>query len=200
MKSNTRSCRILGKTLLLAAVSTLTACVAVPVEPAIAGYTCCNMRSYDGWISSNNIQGGNLIAAGEPARFDSIKKNYYIYGTISGTDIALRDDTAKNQDDTLRWARRIIVSEDPRQQLAKWSPDVQKAVSYGRVFTGMTREQVLMSLGYPSMVDTPDLNSESWRYWTGTEDQPVDLNFGKDQKLVSISGKPSAVRMIEAIR
>jgi hypothetical protein len=200
MKNNNRSRRILGKTILLAAVSTLAACVAVPVEPAISGYTCCNMRSYDGWISSNNIQGGDLIAAGEPARFDLIKKNYYIYGMIGGTDIALRDDTAKNQEDTLRWARRIIVSEDPRQQLTKWSPDVQKAVNYGRVFTGMTREQVLMSLGYPSIADTPDLNSESWRYWTGTVDQSVDLNFGKDQKLVSITGKPSAVRMIEAMR
>jgi hypothetical protein len=200
MKNNIQSIRLLGKAILLVAVISLSACVAVPVEPAISGYTCCNMRSYDGWISSNNVQGGNLIAVGEPARFDSIKKNYYIYGTISGTDIALRDDTAKNQDDTLRWARRIIVSEDPRPQLARWAPDVQKAVNYGRVFTGMTQEQVLMSLGYPSISDTPDLNAESWRYWTGTEDQPVDLNFGKDQKLASISGKPSVVRMIEAMR
>jgi hypothetical protein len=190
----------LGSMIAVTAAALLSGCVAVPLEQPIAGYTCCNVRSYDGWISSNNVQGGDLVAAGEPARFEQIKKNYYLYGTIGGTELALRDDNAHNKEDTLSWARRIIVAEDPRPKLASWPADVQKAISYGRVFTGMTREQVLMSLGYPSTADTPDLNAESWLYWTSIGDFPVDLHFGKDQRLVSIVGRPAAVRMIEAVR
>jgi hypothetical protein len=85
-------------------------------------------------------------------------------------------------------------------ELAAWPAYMQKAVRYGRALAGMTPDQVLMSLGYPSRADTPDLNAESWRYRTAPEEQPVDLYFGKDQKLASLSGKPSAVRQIEAIR
>jgi len=189
-----------GGWIALAGAALLSGCVAVPLVQPVSGYTCCNLRSYDGWISSNNVQGGDLVAAGEPARFEQIKKNYYLYGTIGGTELALRDDNARSKEDTLRWANRIIVAEDPRPKLAAWPSDVQKAIRYGRIFTGMTREQVLMSLGYPSPADTPDLNADSWLYWTSIGDFPVDLHFGKDQRLVSIVGRPSAVRMIEAVR
>jgi hypothetical protein len=117
----------------LAAVALLGACVATPIEPEISGYTCCNLRSHYDWVSSTNVQGGDLIAAGEPARFDKIKKKYYVYGNINGRDVGLRDDTAYKEEDTLRWARRIIVAENPQKQLATWPADVQRAVRYGRV-------------------------------------------------------------------
>ncbi|MGV3742917.1 MAG: hypothetical protein ACO1NO_11475 [Burkholderiaceae bacterium] len=200
MKNSISGFGRLGSMIALAGAALLSGCVAVPLEQPVSGYTCCNLRSYDGWISSNNVQGGDLIAAGEPAHFEQIKKNYYLYGSIGGAELALRDDNARSKEDTLRWANRIIVSENPRAKIAAWPAEVQKAISYGRVFTGMTREQVLMSLGYPSPADTPDLNAESWLYWTSIGDFPVDLNFGKDQRLVSIVGRPAAVRMIEAVR
>jgi hypothetical protein len=200
MKNRISRFSAIGAALISCSAALLSGCVAVPLDESISGYTCCNLRSYDGWISSNNVQGGDLVAAGEPARFDQIKKNYYLYGMIGGTELALRDDNARSKEDTLRWAHRIIVAEDPRPKLAAWPADVRKAISYGRVFTGMTREQVLMALGYPAPADTPDLNAESWLYWTSVGDHPVDLHFGKDQRLVSIVGRPSAVRMIEALR
>jgi hypothetical protein len=96
------------------------------------------------------VQGGLLLEAGETARFNLIKRNSFLYGTIGDHEVGLRDDTALNKEDTLRWARRIIVAEDPRLQLATWPPEVQSAVRYGRVMVGMTRAQVLVSLGYPA--------------------------------------------------
>lgn len=200
MKNGIHGRKILRLILSLATISALAACTAVPIEAPVTGYTCCNLHSYEGWISSDNLQGGDLVAAGESARFDEIKKNYYLYGNIGGIDMALRHDNARSKEDTLNWARRIIVAENPRPRLASWTPEIQKAVQYGRVMVGMTKEQVLMSLGYPSSVGTFDVSSDEWRYWTALGNQPVDLKFGMDQKLASISGIPSAVRQIEALR
>jgi hypothetical protein len=181
---------------IIAAGGFLNGCVLRMDEP-IAGYTCCNLHPEYGWVSSNNVQGGPIIPAGQPANFSSIKRSYYVYGTVGGQSISLRDDAAQNKEDTLRWVRRIVVKDDPRLQLASWSPQVQSAVRNAKVMVGMTRDQVLMSLGHPSPNDTADLSGDAWRYWTVQDDAPVDVIFGSDGCVSALSGSPMAVRTIE---
>lgn len=191
--------RALGISTLLAITIFASGC-ATPIE-AVIGYTCCNLRAYDGWISSNNVQEGELIPAGEAVKLTAVKRRFYVYGTIGDQGIGLRDDSAKTEQDTLRWVRRIVVAEDPRQQLASWSADVRSAVASARVFAGMTRAQVAMALGHPSPNDTPDLAAaDSWRYWVAIEDEPVDVRFGRDGRVAEISGKVSAVKRLELQR
>ena len=169
---------------------------ATPIEPAVAGYACCNLRMQYGWISSNNVQGGTLLPVGEPVQMTTIKRQYYVYGRIGGLDVALRDDASKSEAQTLQWVRSIIVKDDPRLQLAAWPSDIRAAVLAARVVIGMSRAQVLMALGPPSRIDTPDMAAASWRYWTEADDLPVDLHFGSDDRLQRIEGKPTAVRVI----
>ncbi|WP_284617875.1 hypothetical protein [Aquabacterium humicola] len=182
-------------TMLLAAAAVLSGC-STPMQPPITGYTCCNLRAEHGWISSNNVQGGTLIPAGEPVQLTTIKKRYYVYGTVGGNEVAFRDDAAATEDDTLQWLRRITVAEDPRNRLEQWPDLTRLAVRAGRVSTGMTRDQVLMSLGLPSRNDTRDLDGPVWRYWTGLHEHPVDLHFGADSRLARIDGRPEVVRHI----
>lgn len=191
--------RVLGISTLLVAAILASSC-ATPIEPVI-GYTCCNLRADAGWISSNNVQYGALIPAGEAVKLTTVKRRFYVYGTIGDLGIGLRDDSAKTEQDTLRWVRRIVVAEDPRRQLASWPADVRSAVASARVVVGMTRAQVAMALGHPSPNDTPDpAAADSWRYWVAIEDEPVDLRFGRDGRVVEISGKASAVKRIELQR
>lgn len=180
----------------LGGIGLLSACVATPIAKPIAGYSCCNLRVDGGWVSSNNVQGGALIPAGEPVRLTSIKRQFYVYGAIGGQDIALRDDHAKTEADTLRWVNKVVVAEDPRLQLKTWPTDVRRAAQAGRVVVGMTRDQVLFALGHPSPEDTPNLGVSTWRYWTQLDDSPVDLTFDESGRLASLSGKPAAIRAI----
>jgi hypothetical protein len=179
----------------LAAAALLSGC-ATPIQPPIVGYTCCNLRPVDGWVSSHNVQGGALLPAGEPVKLDAIKKRYYVYGTAGGTDIGLRDDNAKNEADTLAWVRTIVVSGDPRAKLATWPAEIRTAVQTAKVMVGMSREQVLMSLGYPAKADTPDLASPTWRYWTALDDTTVDLHFDEAGRLIKVSGTPTGVGLV----
>ena len=172
-----------------------TGCASKLNEP-ITGYTCCNLRVHDGWISSNNVQGGSLLPLGQPVRLTSIKRQYYVYGAIGDSDYGLRDDSAKTQADTLRWIGRTVVSEDPRRMLDSWPAEVKAAVSAARLIVVMTRDEVSMAIGHPSPTDTPDLAATTWRYWTPAEDTPADLTFAADGRLAEISGKPSAIRTV----
>lgn len=170
---------------------------AIKLSPPITGYTCCNLRPDYGWVSSTNMLGGAIVPAGEPVVIDTVKRDKYAYGTIGGDYVSLRDDTARSKEDMQRWMRQIVIPTDPKQTLASWSSDVQKAVYSAKVVVGMTRPQVLMSLSYPSRNDTKDLNANTWRYWTTQEDEPVDILFGADGTVSGFSGKPSAVRTVE---
>jgi hypothetical protein len=178
-------------------VATLTAGCAVPLEQSFSGYSCCNLRANAGWISSNNVQGGDLIPLGEPIKLTSVKRSYYVYGTIGTIELGFRDDSANSQADAMRWVRRIVVENDPRVRLSAWSPEFRSAINAARVMPGMNREQVTMALGYPSSNDTPDLAAAVWRYWTPAENLPVDLRFDADGKLVELTGTLSAVRTLE---
>lgn len=187
--------RSAGLALSLGALALLSACATRLPQP-ITGYTCCNLRMHDGWISSNNVQGGTLVPAGEPVKLDSIKRSFYVYGSIGSADVAMRDDSARTEADTRRWLGQIVTGDDPRLQIAGWSTEVRSAVLAGRASIGMTRAQVLTALGPPSPVDTPDQNAASWRYWTALDDQPVDLIFGEDGRLSHFGGMPTAVRRL----
>ena len=189
--------RRIALALLPVSLALLSAC-ATPLQPPVVGYTCCNLRPVDGWISSNNVQGGGMIPAGQKVRLDSMKRSYYVYGTIGGQDFALRDDSAHSNADTMAWIRRLVVAQDPNAQTTAWDPEIRAAVRYGRVLVGMTRAQVAMSLGYPSPNDTPDLTAPKWRYRTAAEDLPIDLVFDGDQRLVRLEGKPPAIAIVEA--
>lgn len=47
------------------------------------------------------------------------------------------------------FAKRIVVKDDPRLNIAKFPPRVQQAIAAAHVAPGMTKEQVIMSIGYP---------------------------------------------------
>lgn len=185
---------------LLLAAAALCGC-ATKLTPPITGYTCCNLRpSYD-WVNSANVQTGPILPAGQRARFDSMKRDYYLFGTIGTDYISLRDDTARSKEDTLRWVRRIVVPTDPQQVLAGWPQEIQNAVRSARVMSGMSREQVAMALSYPSPADTKDLQALTWRYWVPVEDdEPVDIQFDAEGRVHALVGKPAAVQAIAFTR
>ena len=61
--------------------------------------------------------------------------------------------------------RRMIVSEDPNIKLATFPKEIQNAIKAGKVMNGMTKEQVIMSVGYPLTEENPTMDAPLWRMW-----------------------------------
>lgn len=78
------------------------------------------------------------------------------------------------------WARRLVVAEDPKAMIAAWPPAVQRAIEGGKIIKGMTREQVVVSIGHPPKMSAPDFKSAVWRYWQ-SPDHHFEIDWQADR-------------------
>ncbi len=156
---------------LAAAVVILAGCEAMPNQPAGAaavpalpsGYTCCNLHYENDWISDANWSSMPMIPAGASIKVLDYGR-YRVHVEIDGRKMRLGLDYGRQQS-LEAWARRIVVADDPRRTIAAWPAPVRDAVRAGKVAIGMSKEQVIVSLGYPPMHQTPSLDAPQWKYW-----------------------------------
>ncbi|MEM9069934.1 MAG: hypothetical protein AAGE52_15585 [Myxococcota bacterium] len=50
--------------------------------------------------------------------------------------------------------------------IATMSPEDQSGIQQGQIYQGMTKQGVLMAVGYPPEHRTPSLDGDVWRYWS----------------------------------
>jgi hypothetical protein len=148
---------------LAAVLSTSAAAQDLP-DPA-EGFLCCNMRTDGKWISDINYaeNGKKLIAVGTPVKATGYGR-YRVHIEVDGGKQAIGNDYSRTLD-MLAFAKRYIVADDPKKKIAGYAPKVRKAIESARLGPGMTREQVLMAVGYPVSSENPQLDAKTWRYW-----------------------------------
>ena len=128
------------------------------------GYLCCNLRLNGVWASDANAprSGDRILRPGT-------KVIGLAYGSaqldveVEGTKISIGNDYSRSIPMD-QFAARWIVPKDPTAALKTWSAKVQQAVKAGRVTRGMNRQQVLMSLGWPTATSTPNIDDPVWSY------------------------------------
>jgi hypothetical protein len=132
-------------------------------EPKLSGFTCCNLHYENDWISDANWSSLPMLPAGQPAKITDYGR-YRIYVDIDGKSMRLGLDYGRSEP-LGQFARKIVVAQDPKAKIAAWPAGVREAVRLGRIAPGMTKEQVIVSLGYPPAHQTPSLDSPQWKYW-----------------------------------
>jgi len=137
---------------------------AAPAPQAIlAGYTCCNLHYEGDWISDANWSSLPMIPAGASIKILGYGR-YRVNAEIDGRKMRLGLDYGRQQP-LEEWARKLVVQDDPRQQIARWPAPIRDATRAGKVAIGMSKQEVLVSLGYPPAHQTPSLDASQWKYW-----------------------------------
>lgn len=138
---------------------------AVLAQSMPQGYLCCNMRTDGSWISDINYAeaGKRLIAVGTPATVTGYGR-FRVHVELGGGKQSIGNDYSRDLDLTA-FAKRYVVAEDPKAKIAAYPKKIQEAIKSARVMHGMTREQVLMAVGYPVSSENPNLDARLWRYW-----------------------------------
>jgi hypothetical protein len=150
------------------------------------GYTCCNLHFDKDKISDANWTHAPMILAGAPIRVLS-------YGTneanveIDGKPFVLVNEYGRKQEGIEQLARKIVVPANPAQKIAGWPEPVRNAVRTGTVINGMTREQVIVSVGYPPTHRTPSLDAPVWNHWQSRAGR-FEVYFGPDGKVERTNG------------
>ena len=145
------------------------------------------MLSDGSWISDINYHGSRakIVPAGTPVRHTGYGR-WRMLVEIDGKTLAIGNDYSRTLP-MADFARRYVLAEDPRPVLQGYPEKIREAILTRRVAPGMTREQVLMAVGYPIASYNPDLDAPLWRYWIDssseyqvfwTEGRRVDRIFG----------------------
>ena len=155
------------------------------------GFACCNLHFDKDWINDGNYAKFPMIPAGTPIEVQSYGRNR-AFVKVDDKPMKLGHDYGRDQETLDQWVNKIVVSEDPRPRIGSYPHTVQEAIQAGKVVLGMTREQVIVAVGYPLTSENGPLESSTWKMWRSTHGE-YDLNFGPDGRLASVTGDDEAV-------
>ncbi len=150
------------------------------------GYACCNLH-YDGdTIPDSNYAELSLIPAGTPVEVLGYSKNL-AFVRVNGAPMKLDHDRARDREALETWVNKLVLEQDPRPRIATYPPQIREAIRLGKVMIGMTREQAIVSIGYPLPNENVTLDAPTWRVYRSRRG-PYQLNFGEDGRIASITG------------
>jgi hypothetical protein len=167
--------------------------VALPDAAALAAstasglYTCCNLHYEGDWISDANLTALPMIPAGSRIAVNEYGSNRAAV-TVEGRPMRLGLDYGREKHSVRAFVAQLAVKDDPRLRIAAFPPPVQAAIAAGKLMLGMTKEQVLISLGHPRIDTTPSLDASEWRYSTQGEEDFV-LRWDADQRLREVAAE-----------
>lgn len=174
--------------ILVMGLSTVAAAVA---EEKPAGFLCCNMRTDGSWITDINYDenGKKIIPAGTPIKVTGYG-HYRVKVDINGKSQAIGNDYSR--DLALEtFAKRYVVADDPAAKIAAYPKKIQDAIAHAQIVLGMTREQVLMSVGYPVSSENHNLEDKTWRFWLSSF-QEFRVRFDDNGRVTDVEGDGDA--------
>ncbi len=159
-------------------------------KPPYEGFLCCNVLNDRGWANDINYRDARkeLVPAGTPVKVTGYGRYRVQVVTPDGKKFALGNDYSRRLSND-EFADRYVLPQDPKAAIDAFPPKVRAAIAEMKLVRGMTRQQVLMSVGYPPAHYTPDLEAPLWSYWadSGSEFQ---VFWGPDGKVDQIFGRP----------
>jgi hypothetical protein len=177
----------MNRTLHAARAAALLLCAAAAfAQDKPQGFLCCNMRSDGKWISDSNYEenGKTMIPLGTPAKVTAYGRNRVYVEFPEGAQQIGNDYSRSLRPE--EFARRYVVAENPLEKLVNMPPKIQAAIKSARVTNGMTREQVIMALGWPMASENPHLDLNVWHYWLWTF-QSFEVRFDDSGRVSEVS-------------
>jgi hypothetical protein len=173
----------------------------VSAKDKFEGFLCCNMRTDGSWISDSNYaeNGKRIIPVGTPTKVTGfgryrVKIEIPAAGGGKPERHAIGNDYSRDLSDQA-FAARYVVAQDPRLKIDKYPEKIRKAIQSARITRGMTREQVLMALGYPISSENPNLDADVWRYWLGSFEE-FQVLFDKSGKVRDVTGDAQTLNRV----
>ncbi|MGB8148101.1 MAG: hypothetical protein WCF00_06940 [Azonexus sp.] len=158
-----------------------------------SGFACCNLRYSGDQLSEANYAQLPFIPLGTPVLIRAIDGAQAIV-EIDGRQLTLRLDAAQTSESAAQWLDKAVLADDPRRKLESFPTAVRAAIQSGRLIKGMTREQAIMSVGYPQVDEKKGLAAPSWRYWW-TSFESFYVHWLRD-KLKKVSGNSETVKKL----
>jgi len=149
--------------IVLAGAATLLAAGALAQDKP-EGYTCCNFHYEKDWISDANWGNLPMIPAGAKIKVLDYGWNRASV-EIDGKPMRIGHDYGRSEESLEKFVSKLVVKSNPRAKIDRAPAKVKAAMHESRVVPGMTKEQVIMSVGYPPTHRTRSTEDSTWNYW-----------------------------------
>jgi hypothetical protein len=160
------------------------------------GFTCCNFH-YDGdRIEGRNYANLPMIPAGAPIKVTGYGRDSADV-EIGGRSFRLGLERGRSLESGEQRFGRLIVDKDPKVRLDSFPAAVREAIRRGQIMVGMTKEQVIISLGYPVTSESPPLAAPFWRYWWSRLGE-YKVHWSSDGRVSGVTGDSEIVTLVTA--
>ena len=155
-------------------------------------YTCCNIHYEHEGINDANYYVGATVPFGSPVRVEDSGRGSITF-TAGGQKLTLVHSYGTEQESFQQFIDKILVPDDPAARVARFPEVVQRAIRESRVEIGMTKDQVLVSLGYPPTHRTASTAQNEWTYWYNRW-VTYRVVFDQTDRVSNIIGSPAPTR------
>ena len=175
--------KIVRFSLLLVVMLLLTACmkrgITMIAEPGKNYYTRYTIQYQNGRYRTNNYRLGKILPFNSAVRFiKNDTNNIYVRILPSGEPLKI-ERVQKTGNDSLKATFEQLFTAK-KVNLSIYFPRVLDSIESGSIEDGMSREMVILTLGYPPRSKTPSLNANRWVYWSSPS-RPFTVHFKKGQ-------------------
>jgi hypothetical protein len=158
-------------------------------------FLCCNLR-YDPKkpeITDTIAAQGTLVPFATRVEVQKVTRDTVVFAPAGHPPITLDyEHGGKLPFDT--FLSRLFVTEDPRLKLKKVPARQVKQVEKATIVPGMSRDQVLLAVGYPPADRTPALEATTWTYGDGAGSDAFVVYFDGNRVSSMQRGTPSRTR------
>jgi hypothetical protein len=175
----------------------ITCAVQAQTQDLGEGFLCCNMRANGTWISDSNYEEtkATVVRVGTPLKHDGFGR-YRVHVLIDGKRQSIGNDYSRDLS-LDAFAKRYLVKDDPKPKVAAARPAIRSAIEALKVANGMTKEQVLMAVGYPMSSENPSLDAKEWKFWLSSF-APFTVHFGSDNLVNKVEGDAETLAKVYA--
>jgi hypothetical protein len=176
------------KTWIRAAIVPMTALVTMASAQGLPeGYTCCNLHYDKDLISDANWTTAPMIAAGAKIKVVSYSSNV-AHVEIDGKPMRIGHEYGRKQESLEAFISKRVVKANPHGKIDRYPEPVRAAIKAGKVIPGMTREQVIVAVGYPPTHKTESLDAKVWNHWQSRAGR-FEVHWSDKGTVENISGQ-----------
>jgi hypothetical protein len=151
-----------------------------PFEPGLVGrelYLCCNLgfntsfeaadSNYGLYMLGRRVYGaGPALAAGTNVTVTSVGSSGVAFRPESNPQVyTLYFNYGRKQLAPTEYFHRILRDTNPMEEIGDAPERIVEGINDGKLLEGMTKDQALVTRGYPPAHQTPDLGADQWIYY-----------------------------------
>jgi hypothetical protein len=136
------------------------------------------------YVNYTNCAGHAFLPYNTKFKVSSRRKGFRLTAADSGMAISFAYDSTDMGGMSAKDYIDLIMSPTP-VSYSDLSPVDQEGIQAGQAKVGMTKQGVMIALGYPAKHRTPSTDSNAWVFWKNRVNTLV-VNFGQDGNVESI--------------